>query len=115
MGEEGLHGRLVAAVRAGDADAVRALLEEGADRDALDTDGLPVPCTAVAAYVDPVAEPLMAGGADPDRPLPDGTTPLLRAVDPGSPALFTTVLGTEPRLRLREPARERLLDPARSW
>ncbi|MFD4142316.1 HEAT repeat domain-containing protein [Streptomyces sp. NPDC058572] len=106
---------LIAAVRRGDADAVRALLEEGADPDALDADGLPVLCTAVAAYDDPVAEALMDGGADPDRPLPDGTTPLLRAVDLGSPAVFSTVLGHEPRLRLPEAARERLLTLARTW
>ncbi|MEU0394176.1 HEAT repeat domain-containing protein [Streptomyces sp. NPDC006208] len=106
---------LIAAVRRGDADAVRALLEEGADADALDADGLPVLCTAVAAYDDPVAEALMDGGADPDRPLPDGTTPLLRAVDLGSPAIFSTVLGHEPRLRLPEAARERLLTLARTW
>ncbi|MFD7441099.1 HEAT repeat domain-containing protein [Streptomyces sp. NPDC059909] len=115
MGEEGLDGRLVAAVRAGDAESVRALLEEGADPDALDADGLPVLCTAVAAYDDPVAEALMEGGADPDRPLPDGTTPLLRAIDLGSPAVFSTVLGGEPRLRLPEEARERHLTLARTW
>ncbi|MGW2560221.1 HEAT repeat domain-containing protein [Streptomyces sp. NPDC001514] len=115
MGEEGIDGRLVVAVRAGDAESVRALLEEGADPDALDADGLPVLCTAVATYDDPVAEALMEGGADPDRPLPDGTTPLLRAVDLGSPAIFSTVLGHEPRLRLPEAARERLLTLARTW
>ncbi|MEV0414056.1 hypothetical protein AB0I68_25390 [Streptomyces sp. NPDC050448] len=38
--------RLVAAVRAGDAEAVRTLLEAGADPDATDGDaGLPVLCT----------------------------------------------------------------------
>ncbi|MCT9138123.1 ankyrin repeat domain-containing protein [Streptomyces violarus] len=63
--------KLVAAVRRGDADEVRALLESGADPDTLDgTDGLPVLCLAVAAYDEPVAEALLQGGADPLRRLP---------------------------------------------
>ncbi|MFI0714463.1 ankyrin repeat domain-containing protein [Streptomyces inhibens] len=115
MAEGGLKGQLVSAVRSGDAEAVRALLERGADPDEVDANGLPVLCVAVAAYDEPVAEALMEGGADPDRVLPDGTTPLWRAVEGGSPAVFSRVLGNEPRLRLPEPARERLLALARSW
>lgn len=115
MCEGGLNGRLVSAVRAGDAEAVQALLEEGASPNAVDTDGLPVLCAAVAAYDAPVAEALVQGGADPDRTLPDGTTPLWRAVDGGSPAVFSAVLGDEPRLRLPEAVREQLLALARSW
>ncbi|MFF4316915.1 HEAT repeat domain-containing protein [Streptomyces sp. NPDC001507] len=115
MGEEGLDGRLRSAVRAGDAEAVRDLLDRGADPDAVDANGLPVLCVAVAAYDDAVAEALVEGGADPDRVLPDGSTPLWRAIDGGSPAVFSAVLGKEPRLRLAEPARERLLALARSW
>ncbi|WP_031480759.1 HEAT repeat domain-containing protein [Streptomyces bicolor] len=115
MGEGGLDGRLRSAVRAGDAEAVRELLNRGADPDAVDTSGLPVLCVAVAAYDAPVAEALVEGGADPDRVLPDGTTPLWRAVDGGSPATFSAVLGKEPRLRLPEAARDRLLALARSW
>lgn len=118
MGEGGPDGRLVAAVRAGDAETVRALLEEGADPDTVDTvesDGLPVLCVAVAAYDEPVTEALVEGGADPDRVLPDGTTPLWRAIEGGSPAVFSATLGKEPRLRLPEAARERLLALARSW
>jgi hypothetical protein len=72
-------------------------------------------CVAVAAYDAPVAEVLVEGGANPDRVLPDGTTPLWRAVDGGSPATFSAVLGREPRLRLPEAARDRLLALARSW
>ncbi|GAQ75627.1 putative lyase [Streptomyces turgidiscabies] len=102
---------------------MRVLLGEGADPDTVDadggegsdTDGLPVLCVAVAAYDHAVAEVLVEGGADPDRVLPDGTTPLWRAVDGGSPAVFTAVLGKEPRLRMPEEARERLLDLARGW
>lgn len=107
--------RLVAAVRAGDADAVRELLEQGVDPDAVDKSGLPVLCRAVEAYDAPVAGALVEGGADPDQVLPDGTTPLERAVDGGSPAVFSAVLGAEPRLRLPEDARERLLGRARHW
>lgn len=107
--------RLPAAVRAGDGDAVRELLEEGADPDTPGVDGLPVLCAAIAAYDVVVADVLVEGGADPDRVLPDGTTPLWRAVDGGSPAVCKAVLGAEPALRLSEDARERLLSLARTW
>ncbi|MFG2298897.1 ankyrin repeat domain-containing protein [Streptomyces sp. NPDC048603] len=113
-GPEQYDGRLVAAVRAGDADAVRALLEAGADPDTTDTDGLPVLCTAVAAFAHEVAEVLVQGGADPDRELPDGTTPLLRAVEGGSPAVVGAIRG-DVALRLSQVQRERLLAAARRW
>ncbi|GAB7106701.1 hypothetical protein JCM4814A_50150 [Streptomyces phaeofaciens JCM 4814] len=115
MGEGGLGGRLGSAVRVGDVEAVRELLDRGADPDTVDAGGFPVLCGAVTAYDAPVAEALVEGGADPDRVLPDGTTPLWRAVDGGSPAVFSAVLGKEPRLRLPETARERLLALARGW
>ncbi|WP_432087695.1 ankyrin repeat domain-containing protein [Streptomyces sp. bgisy095] len=106
--------RLVAAVRRSDAEAVTAALEAGADPDAVTDDGLSVLCLAVAAYDAAVAEALVEGGADPDRRLPDGTTPLVRAVEGGSLATARAVLGREPRLRLPEAERERLLALARS-
>ncbi|MET7702669.1 HEAT repeat domain-containing protein [Streptomyces sp. NPDC005485] len=112
---ESLDDRLVSAAQAGDADAVRALLEEGSDPNAAGRNGLPVLCSAVAAYDTEVAEALVEGGADPDRALPDGTTPLLRAVDLGSPAMVTTVLGPQPLLRLSPAEREGLLAAARNW
>ncbi|MCF6522178.1 HEAT repeat domain-containing protein [Streptomyces sp. JJ36] len=115
MGESGLGDRLRSAVRAGDAQAVRALTEQGAPPDTADAAGLPVLCAAVAAYDAEVAAALVEGGADPDRVLPDGSTPLWRAVDGGSPAVVSAVLGTEPRLRLPEAARHRLLHLARDW
>ncbi|MFJ8545881.1 HEAT repeat domain-containing protein [Streptomyces sp. NPDC093586] len=115
MSRSELDRRLVTAVRAGDDEAVRTLLDEGPDPDAMSTDGLPVLCAAVAAYDAAVADALVEGGADPDRILPDGTTPLWRAVDGGSPAVVTAVLGEEPRLRLSQDARERLLALARTW
>ncbi|MEV7192013.1 HEAT repeat domain-containing protein [Streptomyces sp. NPDC093510] len=115
MGGDGRGGRLTAAVVAGDAEAVRVLLAEGADPDTADANGLPVLCAAVAAYDAAVAAALVDGGADPDRLLPDGTTPLWRAVDGGSYAVFSAVLGTEPRLRLPEAVRGRLVALARGW
>ncbi|MFD7493642.1 HEAT repeat domain-containing protein [Streptomyces sp. NPDC059832] len=115
MGKGGLDGQLVSAVRAGDAGAVRSLLKSGTDPDTVDATGLPVLCVAVAAYDEHVAGALVEGGADPDRLLPDGTTPLWRAVDGGSPAIVSAVLGDEPRLRLSEASRERLLVLARNW
>ncbi|WP_106980978.1 ankyrin repeat domain-containing protein [Streptomyces fulvoviolaceus] len=103
---------LVAAVRRGDADEVRALLDEGADPDTR-ADGLPLLCLAVAAYDQPVAEALLEGGADPLHPLPDGGTPLLRAVDAGSVGMVTTLL---PELVHLAPAvRDGLLARARRW
>ncbi|MFJ3959332.1 HEAT repeat domain-containing protein [Streptomyces sp. NPDC090036] len=71
--------RLVAAVRAGHLSEVHDLLRAGADPGAADTDGLPVLCTAVAAFADGIAEALVGAGADPDQVLPDGTTPQVRA------------------------------------
>ncbi|MFC8277015.1 HEAT repeat domain-containing protein [Streptomyces sp. NPDC057271] len=114
-GQTGDAERLVAAARDGDAEAVRALVEAGADPDARTEDGLPVLCAAVAAYDAETARALVAGGANPDRELPDGTTPLCRAIDGGSPAVFDATLGQEPRLRLPQTARERLLARARRW
>ncbi|MFF2348587.1 HEAT repeat domain-containing protein [Kitasatospora sp. NPDC058115] len=107
--------RLVAAVIARNAAAVRACLEEGADPDTRGPDGLPLLCLAVAGFDHATAEALTDAdpGADPDRELPDGTTPLLRAVDLGSPALVEAVLGKDPALRIPAPARQRLLDLAR--
>ncbi|WP_037604441.1 HEAT repeat domain-containing protein [Streptacidiphilus rugosus] len=107
--------RLVVAVATGDVDAVRACLNEGADPNAPGPDGLPVLCAAVAGFDHETAEALTEGGADPDRVLPDGTTPLLHAVDRGSPALVRAVLGEDPRLRIAEVERRRLLDLARHW
>ncbi|MEV8226537.1 HEAT repeat domain-containing protein [Streptomyces sp. NPDC079167] len=106
--------RLAAAVRGRDAAAVGELLAAGSDPDALGEDGLPLLCAAVASYDVPVAEVLVAAGADPYRRLPDGSTPLLRAVDCGLVAGVTALLdGTGP---VTEAAvRAELLDRARQW
>ncbi|MFI6855870.1 hypothetical protein [Streptomyces sp. NPDC050416] len=103
---------LVAAVRRGDADEVRALLESGAEPDTLD-DGLPVLCRAVAAYDEPVAEALLQAGADPLRRLPDASTPLLRAVDGGSHHMVYALASH--RVPLPAPERDGLLARARHW
>ncbi|MFF9116920.1 HEAT repeat domain-containing protein [Streptomyces massasporeus] len=104
--------RLVEAVRRKDPDEVRALLDDGADPDTL-AEGLPVLCLAVAAYDTPVAEALLEGGADPLRPLPDGSTPLTRAVDGGA-HLLVHALATS-RIPLPAPARADMLARARRW
>ncbi|WP_190012659.1 ankyrin repeat domain-containing protein [Streptomyces lucensis] len=105
-------GRLVVAVRRGDAEQVRDLLHDGADPDTCDGNGgAPVLCLAISAYDETVAEALVEAGADPLRRLSDGSTPLLRAVDSGSLPLTRAVL---PEIVRRPgPARDELLDRAR--
>ncbi|MET9658203.1 ankyrin repeat domain-containing protein [Streptomyces sp. NPDC006510] len=92
---------LIAAVREGDVEAVGSLLAEGADPDTVGVQGIPALCLAVAAYDDPLAEVLMGAGADRDRRLADGSTPLMRAVDSGSltltRALFHAAWRAAPR------------------
>ncbi|OLZ61368.1 hypothetical protein AV521_43785 [Streptomyces sp. IMTB 2501] len=78
---------------------MRDLLNRGADPDT-GRERAAMLCGAVAAYDAPVVEALAEGGADPDRVLPDGTTPLWRAVYGDSPAAFSAVLDKEPQLRL---------------
>ncbi|NYV75083.1 HEAT repeat domain-containing protein [Streptomyces sp. UH6] len=70
---------------------------------------------AIRAFEVPRARELVEGGADPDRRLPDGTTPLGLAVASGSPGLVGALLGKEPRLRLPAAERVRLLALARHW
>ncbi|MCJ0874179.1 ankyrin repeat domain-containing protein [Streptomyces sp. AP-93] len=107
------------AVRAGDTEAVRTLLEGGVDPDGPDEEGLPPLCAAVAAYAYGITELLVEAGADPDRALPDGTTPLLRAVESGSPAVVDALLWSrdlpDPGERLPQAERARLLEAARRW
>ncbi|MFE0659188.1 hypothetical protein ACFW2U_22845, partial [Streptomyces sp. NPDC058876] len=97
----------------------RPLLGAGSRPDTAGAQGLPVLCTAVAAFAHRIAEALVEAGADPDRVLPDGTTPLLRAIEGGAPATVTALLWSrdlqEPELRLAQPERERLLSAARHW
>ncbi|MGY0460406.1 ankyrin repeat domain-containing protein [Kitasatospora sp. cg17-2] len=60
MGED----PLIAAVRSGDHNAVRMLLEDGADPNAVDEQDVPALCLAVAAFDSSVADYLVSGGAD---------------------------------------------------
>ncbi|WP_104814252.1 ankyrin repeat domain-containing protein [Kitasatospora sp. MMS16-BH015] len=100
-------------MRRGDEGAVRILLEDGADPETFDEHGLPVLCLAVAAFDASVAGHLVTGGADASRRLPDGTTPLLRAVDSGSVGLVRALLDEPPSLH--GSARAELLARARQW
>ncbi|MFI5983856.1 HEAT repeat domain-containing protein [Streptomyces sp. NPDC051555] len=70
---------------------------------------------AVAAYDYEAAGALVAAGADPGRALPDGTTPLLRAVEGGSPAVVSALLAEGAGERLPQAERDRLLAAARRW
>ncbi|MFF4576485.1 HEAT repeat domain-containing protein [Streptomyces sp. NPDC001410] len=110
-----VNDQLVAAVIAKDSRAVQACLQDGADPNTPGSDGLPLLCAAVGGFDHETASALTDSGADSDVVLPDGTTPLLRAVDLGSPALVGAVLGKDPRLRIAEAERKRLLDLARDW
>ncbi|WUD70463.1 HEAT repeat domain-containing protein [Streptomyces sp. NBC_00510] len=74
---------LLAAVRSGDARAIHALLEAGADPDATDEHGTPVLCLAVDAFDVEVVEALVMS-VWLDHVAPDGRTALLRAVDRGA-------------------------------
>ncbi|MDQ0581552.1 HEAT repeat domain-containing protein [Streptomyces rishiriensis] len=115
---------LVAAVRRGDVEAVRSLLDGVDDANACDpADGVPLLCVAVAAYDEPVAEALIGAGADPllpltgvpggDPGLPGGDTALTRAVDGGCSWMTGALL---PELvRPDADARADLLARARYW
>ncbi|WSW95129.1 ankyrin repeat domain-containing protein [Streptomyces sp. NBC_00989] len=93
---------------------VEKLLAQGANPDAVGEEGVPALCLAVAAYDGPVAEALIKGGADRDRRLPDGSTPLLRAVDSGSLELTITLFwDCEGHPTTAEPSE--LLTRARRW
>lgn len=109
------NGRLVAAVMAKDSHMVRECLQDGADPNTSGPDGLPLLCTAVDGFDHKSVDALVDYGADPDAVLPDGTTPLWRAVDLGSPAMVGITLGKDPRLRIPEVGRKRLLGLARDW
>ncbi|WP_329021877.1 MULTISPECIES: HEAT repeat domain-containing protein [unclassified Streptomyces] len=106
--------QLVAEVRAGRAHLVRDALWAGADPETTDADGVPVLCIAVAAFDGHVADALLDAGADPLRPLPDGSTPLLRTVISGNAGLTAALLGHAAN-RLTEKDRAELLACAGRW
>lgn len=106
--------RLIGAVRAGHAHVVRDILRAGADPETTDADGVPALCLAVGAFDGYVAEVLLEAGADPLRPLPDGSTPLLRTVTSGNAGLTAGML-IHTANRLTEEERAELLACARHW
>ncbi|WP_327172131.1 HEAT repeat domain-containing protein [Streptomyces sp. NBC_01336] len=71
-------------------------------------------CLAVAAFDGRRADALLDAGADPLRPLPDGSTPLLRAVASGN-AGVTVALLRHAEGRLTKEERTALLFCARHW
>lgn len=93
---------LIAAVRSGDAKAVLALLDAGADPNAADEQGTPALCLAVDAFDLPVVEALLLSNIPVrlDRAAADGRTPLLRAVDRGACEIASVLVtsGADPRL-----------------
>ncbi|MFF4456889.1 HEAT repeat domain-containing protein [Streptomyces goshikiensis] len=106
--------RLIGAVRAGHAHVVRDILRAGADPETTDAGGVPALCLAVGAFDGYVAEVLLEAGADPLRPLPDGSTPLLRTVTSGNAGLTASMLGHTAN-RLTEEEQTDLLACARRW
>ncbi|RPE43258.1 HEAT repeat protein [Streptomyces sp. Ag109_O5-1] len=105
---------LVVAVRNGDADGVRRLLDDDVDADMLDPDaGVPLLCVAVAAYDEDVVDALIDAGADSLAVLPDGSTPVRRAVDGGSIEMVSAL--TRDPVRFPEGVRHELLELARRW
>ncbi len=84
--------RVAEAVRRGDRDAVRGLLQAGADVDSRQPDG----ATALhwAAYLDDLdaADLLLGAGARPDAANELGVTPLYLACENGNPALVRRLL-----------------------
>jgi hypothetical protein len=109
MGED----PLITAVQSGDEGAVRVLLEDGADPNTINERGTFALCLAISAFHSTIAGYLVGGGADPDRRLPDGTTPLLRAVDSGSIGLVFSLLSDA--VLTSEATRVELLARARQW
>ncbi|WP_030768570.1 ankyrin repeat domain-containing protein [Streptomyces sp. NRRL F-2664] len=110
MGEE----PLIAAVRSGDARAVDALLEAGADPDTTDEHGTPALCLAVDTFDLPIVESLMASGRL-DRVDADGRTPLLRAIDRGHRDISHALIRNGAKLWAKDAEGRDALALARYW
>jgi AcrR family transcriptional regulator len=106
---------LIAAVRAGDAEKVRELLDAGADPDAADEHGTTALCLAIDRFDLPVTEALLEGFADVDFPSADGLTPLLRAVDAGWYTGVCQLAGGGSKMWLTDPRSREALSLARRW
>jgi len=92
--------RLAKAVLNGTLQQVKALLDQGADRDGVDAWGWTPLLWATFYKNEPAVRWLLAKGADPDkasilafRTFPPGTTPLMVAAYYGNTDLITTLLG----------------------
>ncbi|UNO39077.1 HEAT repeat domain-containing protein [Streptomyces sp. MST-110588] len=106
---------LIAAVRSGDAAAVGALLEAGADAEATDEHGTPLLCLAVDTFDLSVVDPLLSWGVRLDRPAGDGRTPLLRAVGLGAYGIAQALISRGASLRFRDADGRDALALARHW
>ncbi|WP_432139682.1 ankyrin repeat domain-containing protein [Streptomyces sp. bgisy154] len=105
---------LIAAVRSGDAQAVEALLDAGADPDTADEYGTPALCLAVDTFGLPVVEAL-ARSARLDRAGADGRTPLLRAIDNGACNITDALVGHGAHLWVKDAEGRDALTLARYW
>ncbi|WP_439678595.1 HEAT repeat domain-containing protein [Embleya sp. MST-111070] len=105
---------LIAAVRSGDARLTGALLDAGADPDAVDERGTPALCLAVDAFDLPMVDVLLAQ-ARPDHAGPDGRTPLLRAIDRGACEILDSLIGGGAKLWVADAEGRDALALARYW
>ena len=95
-------GKLLAAVRRGDVDAARLLLEHGADPDARDKDGWAVLHKAAwNGYVE-LVHPLVERGADVNAELEDGQTPLFLACYAGHLGIIESLLSHGADVNVRD-------------
>ena len=89
---------LIEAVQAGDAEAVQALLDRGADVNVPEADGTTALHWATHRNDRPIAEVLLGAGADADAVTRYGVTPLSLAATNGSAAVIEALLtaGADP-------------------
>ena len=97
-------GPLIAAARAGDAERVAALLEQGADARAASPDGTTALHWAARAGHAGAVDRLLAAGADPTAANRYGVTPLALAAENGDAASVAALLraGVDPNAAGRE-------------
>ncbi|MET9944057.1 HEAT repeat domain-containing protein [Streptomyces sp. NPDC006341] len=105
---------LIGAVQSGDAQAVEALLEAGADPDTADEHGTPALSLAVDTFNLPVVEALMRS-ARLERVGADGRTPLLRAIDNGACDITNTLISHGAHLWIKDAEGRDALTLARYW
>lgn len=105
---------LLAAVRSRDAEAVRVLLDAGADSEVPDEHGTPVLCLAVDIFAVEIVEALVMS-ARLDRVAPDGRTALLRAVDRGAYDIMETLITHGAAMWHTDPDGRDALALARYW